>query len=287
MGDQREEKRNVYFDTKRLYETNEKLVESIKKSIASQQLILEEDIVENTDENKYNVPAKVLVSKKRSLEAAKQYKNQKVCVLNFASASNPGGGVEKGASAQEEAICRCSTLHACISDKKVTVNFHIRHKIMLKSGELTSLYNDDCIYTPDVTVFKTDTVIPVLMPEPEWYQVDIISCAAPNLRNTPSNSMNPDAGDKPAMIGANELINLHIKRMKRILDLAKQKEAEVVILGAFGCGAFQNSPDLVAEAMVRVIQEYRYAFRTIEFAVFCMPNDMKNYEIFNKKLSKL
>ena len=287
IRDSREERKSIYFDTKKLCKTNSKLIDSIKNSKEKQQLILEEEDVEIDTEKKYKTPAKVVVSKKRTLEAAKQYKNERVCALNFASASNPGGGVESGSNAQEEAICRCSTLHACINDPSITVQFHMRHKSMLKNGNMTALYNDDCIYTPDVTVFKTDTATPVLMPEEEWYQVDIISCAAPNLRSKPSNAMNPNSGDVAVKIKANDLMNLHIKRMKRILDIAKQQGAEVIILGAFGCGAFQNSPDIVAEAMARVIKEYLYDFHTIEFAVFCPPNDMKNYDVFNRRLSRI
>jgi len=32
-----------------------------------------------------------------------------------------------------------------------------------------------------------------------------------------------------------DLLELHIKRMRRILDIAKANDEEVVILGAFGC----------------------------------------------------
>ena len=127
---------------------------------------------------------------KRSLEAAKGYSDQKVCVLNFASSSNPGGGGENGSNDQEEAICRCSTLFPCISDDKIVNQFHKKHQAELKAGQMTALYNDDCIYTPDVLVFKTDTAHPKLMPEKDWYQIDVISCEAPNLRSKPSNAIN-------------------------------------------------------------------------------------------------
>ena len=42
----------------------------------------------------------------------------------------------------------------------------------------------------------------------------------------------------------------------RILDVAALNNAEVVILGAFGCGAFQNKPEVVARAAKEVITDY-------------------------------
>ena len=73
-------------------------------------MILESDEIIEIDKKVYDIPAKVIVSKKRSLEAASAYKDLNVCVHNFASASNPGGGVTRGANAQEECLCRCSSL---------------------------------------------------------------------------------------------------------------------------------------------------------------------------------
>lgn len=57
-----------------------------------------------------------------------------------------------------------------------------------------SIHNDDIIYTPSVTVFKSDTANPTLLPEEEWYDVDVITCAAPNLRENPSNGYNQGDG---------------------------------------------------------------------------------------------
>lgn len=282
----REDNVKVFNDTIDLCKNNKILSDSIKESKQLQGVIYETDTMRDFS-RKYDTPAKITVSKKRSLEAASGYPNKRVCVLNFASATNAGGGVVKGANAQEEAICRCSTLYPCISDEKIVNQFHNKHRELLKAGKMSALYNDDCIYTPRVSVFKTDTANPELMPEGKWFEVDVISCAAPNLRNKPSNSMNPNSGDKAVSLKPSEILELHMKRIRRILDLAKMYNEEVIILGAFGCGASQNPPDIVAEAMARVIKDFRYDFKAIEFAVYCSQRDTKNYDTFNRRLGRM
>ena len=51
-------------------------------------------------------------------------------------------------------------------------------------------------------------------------------------------------------------MELHKKRMSRILDILKANGAEAVILGAFDCGAFQNSLDVVARAMKEIVKKF-------------------------------
>lgn len=282
--DLQETRKEIFNDTRKCYQSNKTLINSIKNSKKYQLVITENDNIKQIDYKIYDIPANVIVSKKRSLEASREYNGHKICILNFASATKAGGGVEKGANAQEEAICRCSTLYPCISDREIVNQFHNKHRELLKIGKLNALYNDDCIYTPDVTVFKTDTNIPELMPEKDWYKIDVISCAAPNLRSRPSNAMNPNSG-KAVIVEESTLLNLHIKRVKKILDIARANRAEVIILGAFGCGVFQNPPEIVAEAMKKVIKDYLYNFKTIEFAVYCSSKNTKNYHVFCDKLS--
>ena len=286
MFDRRQNNIDVFMDTEKICKTNLKLIDAINKSNSEQVMIQEKDPVE-VHAHRYESPVEVIVSKKRSLEAARAYIGQKVCVHNFASATNPGGGVTKGSNAQEEAICRCSSLYFNIATKNLYDEFYNRHRQLLRSGEMTALYNDDCIYTSGVWVMKSDTSVPELLPETEWYQVDMITCAAPNLRERPSNSMNPGSGNIAIKISIKNLIELHVKRMSRICDIAIDNKDEVLILGAFGCGAFSNSPFAVAEAMARVIEKYKFDFKVIEFAVYCSPNDTKNYDVFLKHLGEI
>ncbi|HCA53860.1 MAG TPA: TIGR02452 family protein [Ruminococcaceae bacterium] len=264
----------IFNDTDSLCRSNEKLTASIKETIAHQYVVTESDkVIKKPEDHRFDTPAEVIVSQRRSFEAAKRYSSERVCVLNFASSTHVGGGVTTGAGAQEECLCRCSTLYFAIGDNETKKNFHDTHYRQLKSGRMNSIYNDDCIYSPGITVFKSDTELPKLLPENEWYNVDVITCAAPNLNSR----------YEKIFISDKVLKELHKKRAKRILDIAVSEGEDVIILGAFGCGAFRNPPDIVAQAYREVIDDYKYDFKTIEFAVYCPPQQgSSNYHAFQR-----
>ena len=106
----RTENVQVFQDTEMLCKTNQILIESTKNSVKNQKVILEGDELPEIDKNRFEQDAALIVSKKRTYEAASAYKELKTAVHNFASASNPGGGVTRGANAQEECLCRCCNL---------------------------------------------------------------------------------------------------------------------------------------------------------------------------------
>lgn len=276
--DRRANNVEIFRETERLCKQDEQLKQAILQSNAGQRIIFERDKVEKPKEHAYGKPAQVIVSKKRSFEAASAYKGKKVCVHNFASATNPGGGVTKGASAQEECLCRCSTLYFNLLQQENMQGFYGPHRKLQ-----SALYNDDCIYTPGVWVFREDTEAAKCLPRENWYQVNVLTCAAPNLRPRPTNSMNPGGAAKAVSIKPLELKELHKKRFARILDIARGEGNEVLILGAFGCGAFQNPPAVVVQAFAEVLPEYMYDFETIEFAVYCSPRDTENYDTFRRR----
>lgn len=261
----------IFEDTRDKCKTDPELANAIRGSNIRQKVVLEGVKIEAITQ-RYSNPAKVIVSKKRSYEAAHGYLGQKTCVLNFASATNPGGGVVWGSTAQEECLCRCSTLYANLTQRKLWSSFYEPHR-----EQHNPLYNDDCIYTPDVVVFKSDTASPEILPRDEWWRVNVITCAAPNLRTDRDGTIRVTITDA-------ELKALHIKRMRRILSIAAAEENEVVILGAYGCGAFKNPPEVVAAAMKQVVEEFQYCFKTIEFAVYCSPRDERNYQAFHRVL---
>ena len=275
MADKRQTNIEVFEDTMNQYKNNSRLKAAVSNSVANQKFTGAYETVDLPQSEGYSPT--VTVSGKRSLEAAVEYAKQgmKTCVLNFASASNPGGGVTHGSSAQEESICRCSTLYPCLNTGDMWGCFYTPHRYANNP-----LYNDDCIYTPDVYVIKSDTSVPKLLPESEWQKVNIITCAAPNLRPKPSNSMNPGAGDKQANVTDTQLYELLTSRIRRIFEIAAVNGNEALILGAFGCGAFMNPPSIVANVFSEQLKTFRGYFKAIEFAVFHTERETQNYNTF-------
>ena len=59
-----------------------------------------------------------------SFEAA--HSLERPLVMNFANAHRPGGGFLNGSRAQEESLCRCSTLYKSISSDKAWEMYHYK-----------------------------------------------------------------------------------------------------------------------------------------------------------------
>lgn len=275
----------IFEDTVNLVQNTKRLQEAVTASLKSQKFIAENDSVpDGRLIRRFETPANIIVSKKRTFEAASAYagKGDRLCVLNFASATNPGGGVVNGSSAQEEALCRVSTLYFTLDTDENRERFYKPHRM-----SRDPIHNDDILYTSDIVVFKTDTATPERMPESDWFNCDVITCAAPNLRENPASRYNNGEGRERLLLSDDELTRVHRKRDRRIFDAAVQNKVDVLVLGAFGCGAFRNSPTVVADVMLTLAKEYEHAFKTIEFAVYCPPFDDTNYRIFTERAKKV
>ena len=268
----------IFEDTIQYCERNQKLLTAIvdtRKNTRFYREPLQE--LDGTIGKRYEQPVKVSVSLKRTLEAASDLHlndpEDRIGILNFASATNPGGGVIRGSNAQEESICRCTTLYPCLTTESLQKDYYTYHK-----KRRNPLYTDRCIFTPDILVFKTDEKWPKLCAEEEWFPVDVISCAAPNLRG----EVQRECTDKVDMVKTEEQISELLRnRIRGILQVAVSQQMDILVLGAFGCGAFCNSPYIVAEAFKDVLKDYRYSFKKVEFAVYCTQTDRINYDVFS------
>ena len=95
----------------------------------------------------------------------------KTGILNFASATKPGGGFKNGAEAQEESIARSSTLYTALNTEQAQ-QFYKLHK--RESAEnAAAYYSHSMIYSPNICIFRND--------DGNWtytFLVDVLSCSA-------------------------------------------------------------------------------------------------------------
>ncbi len=226
----------------------------------------------------------VTVSGKRSYEAAmdlhKEHPQGKITVMNFANAFHAGGGVVSGASAQEECLCRTSTLYPLLYRRTLRDSFY------KYNYDRKTLYGtDSLVYTEGVIICKTDEDLPQRMPKEDWVKVDVITIAAPDLREHPAKWAIPVEAESSMTDAA--LFGYHVKRALHMLSCVAAKGADILVLGAFGCGAFRNDPEVVARAYKIALEEFPKVFQKIEFAVYCPPGATRNYEVFHKVLGRI
>lgn len=172
---------------------------------------------------------RIEVTAESSLQAAARLTAErpgKVAVLSYASARNPGGGYLNGAQAQEEALCRGSALYATLLRAP---DYYAHHR----AGR-SAFYTDRVIHSPGVPVFRDDRGR--LLDTP--YTAGFLTSPAPNagvIRRTA-----PDVAHRiPAALAS---------RGERVLEVAAVRGYRRLVLGAWGCGVFQNDPAEVAGA---------------------------------------
>lgn len=146
-----------------------------------------------------------------------------IVALNFASATNPGGGYLRGVKTQEESLCRGSLLYPSITSKMDYYDIH--------NDDYTPLYSDMMIYSENVPVIRNDECSfldrPVL--------ASFITSPAVNRKVAKSKYFIKDKK-------INEVMDV---RIEKIINLALSKNPSVIILGNFGCGAFGNDLNTV------------------------------------------
>ena len=153
----------------------------------------------------------------------------KVAVLNFANAVTPGGGSSYGEMSQESSLCRCSNLFPCLSKADNIVHFY------QYNNERSPYYSNRIIYSENITVFKEENGY--VKRQYDWFPIDVITCSAPNLRV------------RDRRIKRKETGKILTKRIRNILLSAQIHGVQALVLGAFGCGGFRNSPELVADIL--------------------------------------
>lgn len=166
--------------------------------------------------------------------------------LNFASAWNPGGGFQTGAEAQEESLARASGLFPCLDGSP----FYAFHR-----QQDDRRYSDRAIHSPCVPVFRDDSGALLETPWP----CSFVTSPAVDRRRFPE-SENTDA--------------LMAQRIRFVLDVFAAHTHENIVLGAWGCGVFQNEPATIASQFADALATtHRGVFRVVRFSVFDRRDD--------------
>lgn len=189
-------------------------------------------------------------------------------VLNFASATKPGGGFQNGAEAQEESLARASTLFASLSSSAQAQKFYRLHAEESREN-LLAYYSHAIVYSPGVLVLRDDE-------DGSWFErpfpVDVLSCAAVNAGEVRRSA---GGGPRPGRV-ANAQIEVDIEkemteRMGRILCVFESQGVRNLVLGTFGTGVFQNKVDVVARIwahlLIRPDARFKDVFDRVIFAI--------------------
>ncbi|KAK8845261.1 hypothetical protein M9Y10_021454 [Tritrichomonas musculus] len=220
---------------------------------------------------KHEIKKKIEVTQEGTFESALKYLNKpfkNVCVLNFADALNPGGGVERGRGAQEESLCRVSSLFLSLHSQGANEFYEFNRN--RRTSKDFAFFSDHLIYSPKVVVFRDESFNFI---EPK--EISVISSAAVNCR------LLKDSRNKSELF--RKVTDTMKKRCRRILELAIEQGNEVLILGAFGCGVFGNKPEIISQIFKELLVDEFYGkpLQKIVFAIKGKPYERnENYEIF-------
>ncbi|MDO4753844.1 MAG: TIGR02452 family protein [Bacillota bacterium] len=187
-------------------------------------------------------------------------------VMNFANAIYPGGGYRHGARAQEEALCRQSTLYASLSSEKAA-------EMYIANRSADHPYDTDyMLISPHVTVFR-DAALRLLS---NPYVTAVVTMPAPNLNG------------RARFVSQIDIDEVMRRRITNLLSVLMSRGYRSLTLGAWGCGAFGHDARRVARYFYEILFDdgYHRAFDEILFAVLDRSSDCYNFETFRRVLGQ-
>ncbi len=224
-----------------------------------------------------NEPTKIVVENMDSYDAAEKYGKEgyNTVVLNMASRQTAGGGVLRGSRAQEETLFRRSDLFMSLYQ---FTRYASLYKLPKAKEQYPMDRNFGGAYSPNITVFRSNADSGYEFLE-KPFKTSVVSVAALNR---------PDL-DEDGMLTA-EMADATLRKIRTILRIGLKHGHDCIILGAFGCGAFQNPPQHVAQLFGEVFEEteFKNKYKLICFAIIDDHNSkgIGNFKPFNDYFNK-
>ena len=193
----------------------------------------------------------------------------KPCVLNLADAYTACGFYKRGSSAQEESLCRATTLSRSLfqffkAKTGKADRYAVEASITIKEYAYPMDLNFGGIYTPGATVFRNGLDHHALLEEP--YKVGIVSVAALDFNEKHGKNREYQAADGGITPEGVEVMKNKIRTIYRI---ALSNGHDALVAGAFGCGAFRLPTDTVASFFHEILndEEFKNKFTKVVFAI--------------------
>lgn len=190
-------------------------------------------------------------------------------ILNLASRHHACGGYDSGAGAQEESLCRVSTLSQSLYQYfEPTLRCVREAEVPLRGNAYPLDLNFGGIYSSDVTFFRHGPTRGFEFRR-EPFRCGVISVAALNFREN-TRYVNEELRFKAADGGfTSDGDAVQMNKIRTIFRIALANGHDSLVLGAFGCGAFRLPPEAVAEQFARVMDELEFEgrFRAVVFAI--------------------
>lgn len=221
---------------------------------------------------------KISVINSDCLEVAMGFRDKvNVTLLNMANANGPGGGWLIGDSAQEEELFRRTNYHRALTPE---LNPVLNNQLSNRPYHIPFF---GAIFTPEVTVLR-DRENQVLAPG-QRFQVNMIASAALDLRPYSGNEELKRCGGEKLDSGI--VKNYTKQKIQAQLAVSLLQGSKILILGAFGCGAFCNDPLLVSQCYKEVLEEplFKHAFREVIFAIID-PHKTNNFTAFADRFTQ-
>jgi len=241
---------DIVFKHEDLHDNSLPQTEAIKNSLMKSKIVIMNEMTVESIPKLYNLH---IIAR-----------DSNVGVLDYGNYCSGSGHVGTGCGAQEEDISVKSNLYGRLMDIGITVKYYLGNQRELNSDS-NSTSGTRILYCENVQFFSNNAI----------YPVGLIVAAAPKIGRIDGNGFVINANDSCYAQRIEDL-------SRGIFATSRVNHNNVLVLGALGCGAFNNPPELVAQTMKKLLIDQGLA-RQYDKVILAIPDSSgENYRTFRR-----